>query len=209
MKKTCMILIAIFLLAGCTQSGDSAEVAKLKQTIAERDKSIETLINEKETLQALLDQVNPDVLQQSTVVYTAIPLLMASEGKCGVSNSVVKCELVSTNAVLTVPISAWPSFMYILNPTPNQIYLVYYDEKELWVYGDYSIVSKAEADAILKGEGSASIIKTFTDGRVLLKSATAGIALSDPAAIDAFNTQFKDKLNGEIDVVLNILANNG
>lgn len=208
MKKTCMILIAIFLLAGCAKSADSAEVAKLKQTIADRDKSIETLINEKETLQALLDQINPDVLQQSTVVYTAIPLLMASEGKCGVSNSVVKCELVSTNAILTVPIAAWPSFMYVLNPTPNQIYLVYYDEKELWVYGDYSIVSKGEADAILKGEGSASIIKTFADGRVLLKSVTSGIALTNQDAINAFTTQFKDKLGGEIDVVLNTIASN-
>lgn len=209
MKKTCMILIAIFLLAGCAKSVESSEDAKLKQTIAERDKSIETLINEKETLQALLDQINPDVLQQSKVVYTAIPLLMASEGKCGISDSVVKCELVSTNAVLTVPIAAWPSFMYVLNPTPNQIYLVYYDEKELWLYGDYSIVSKSEADSILNVDGSASIIKTFADGRVLLKSDPAGIALTDPAAINAFNTQFKDKLKGEIDVVLNPGARNG
>jgi len=206
MKKTCMILIAILLLAGCAESD---EVAKLKQTIAERDKSIETLINEKETLQALLDQINPDVLQQSTVVYTAIPLLMASEGKCRAANSVVKCELVSTDAVLSVPIAAWPSFMYVLNPTPNQIYLVYYDEKELWVYGDYSIVSKNEADAILKGEGNASLIKTFADGRVLLKSNTSGIALTNQAAINAFTTQFQEKLKGEIDVVLNTIANNG
>jgi hypothetical protein len=201
MKKTLMILITVLLLAGCSKAGDSVEVAKLKQTVVERDKSIETLINEKETLQALLDQIDPDTLQKSTVVYTAIPLLMASEGTCSSGNNVTKCELVSTNALLSVAIAVWPSFMYVLNPTPNQIYIVYYDEKELWVYGDYSIVSKSEADAILKGEGSASIIKTFADGRVLLRSITSGIALSDPAAINAFNTQFKDKLSGEIDIV--------
>jgi hypothetical protein len=202
MKKTLMILIAVLMLAGCAKAGDSAEVAKLKQTLAERDKSIETLINEKETLQALLDQIDPGTLQKSTVVYTAIPLLMASEGKCSSANNATKCDLVSTNAILSVPIAAWPSFMYVLNPTPNQIYIIYYDEKELWVYGDYSIVSKSEADAILKGEGSASVIKTFADGRVLLKSVTSGIALSNPDAVKAFNTQFKDKLGGEIDIVL-------
>jgi hypothetical protein len=160
-------------------------------------------------LQALLDQINPDVLQQSTVVYTAIPLLMASEGKCGAASNNTKCELVSTNAVLTVPIAEWPPFMYVLNPTPNQIYIVYYDGKELWVYGDYSIVSKSEADAILKIEGSASILKTFNDGRVLLKLVTSGIPLKNPEAIDAFNTQFKGKLGGEIDIVLNNVPSKG
>jgi hypothetical protein len=42
-----------------------------------------------------------------------------------------------------------------------------------------------------------------------MKFATPGLQLSDPAAIDAFNTQFKDKLNGSIDVTLNPLSSGG
>ena len=211
MKKTIMILIALLMLAGCGKSGnptDSAEVKQLKETIAQRDQAIESLITDKETLQAILDQFDPDVLQQNSMVYTAIPLLMTSEAKCSGISANTHCSLASMDGELIVPIKEWPSFMYVLNPNPNQIFIVYYDEKELWVYADYSIVSKGEADAIIAYQGSASIIKTFDDGRVLMTFATPGLQLTNPAAIAAFNAQFKDKLEGTIDVQLNLTPGN-
>lgn len=206
-----MFLIAILLLGGCAKStsiADKAEIAKLKETLAERDKAIETLINEKETMQAMLKQFDPDVLAQNSMVYTSIPLLMTSEAKCSAVSGSTRCSLPSTNATLILPIATMPSFIFVLNPTSNQIFIVYYDEKELWVYADYSIVTKAEADSILATSGAQSIVKTLPDGRVLMTFAPPGLTLRNPAAIDAFNTQFKNKLNGEIDVVLNTIANN-
>ena len=213
MKKTIMFLIAILLLAGCAKDGgslaDKAEIAKLKETLAARDKAIETLINEKETMQALLNQFDPNVLAQNSVVYTSIPLLMTSEAKCKAVGGSTRCALPSTYAILILPIMTMPSFIYVLNPTPTQIFIVYYDEKELWVYADYAIVSKAEADSMMATSGMESIVKTLPDGRVLMTLATPGLALSNPLAIDAFTKQFKDKLNGSIDLQFELISTNG
>ena len=213
MKKTIMFLIAILLLAGCAKDGgslsDKVEIAKLKETLAARDKAIETLMNEKETMQALLNQFDPNVLAQNSMVYTSIPLLMTSEAKCSTLGRSTRCALPSTNASLILPIMTMPSFIYVLNPTPTQIFIVYYDEKELWVYADYAIVSKAEADSIMATSGVESIVKTLPDGRVLMTLATPGIALSNPLAIDAFTKQFKDKLNGSIDLQFELISTNG
>lgn len=208
-----MFLIAILLLTGCAKDGgslsDKAEIAKLKETLAARDKAIETLMNEKESMQALLNQFDPNVLAQNSMVYTSIPLLMTSEAKCSALGKSTRCALPSTNASLILPIMTMPSFIYVLNPTPTQIFIVYYDEKELWVYADYAIVSKAEADSIMATSGVESIVKTLPDGRVLMTLAAPGLALSNPLAIDAFTKQFKEKMNGSIDLQFELISTNG
>ncbi len=208
MKKTALILITMLMLTACTKTpavSDSTQIAKLKESITTLQSQVSQLISEKEALQARLDQFDPNVLNQNTVMYTSIPLLMAAQSKCSAVNGATHCELQSSNAVLILPIKDIPSFIYVLNPTPNQIYVVYYDEKELWVYGDYSIVSKGEAASI----GMAGAIKTFSDGRVLMRFDNPSPALTNPVAIDAFNKQFKDQLGTKIDLTFNPKPANG
>ena len=208
MKKTYLLLIAILMLTACEKSPvgyDSTQVAQLKESNATLQSQVNQLINEKEALQARLDKFDPNVLNQNTVIFTSIPLLMAAQSRCSAINSATHCELQSSDAVLILPIKDIPSFIYVLNPTPNQIYIVYYDEKELSVYGDYSIVSKGEAASI----GMAGAIKTFADGRVLMRFDNPSPALTNPTAIDAFNKQFRDQLGSTIDLVFNSKPANG
>ncbi|MHC1735427.1 MAG: hypothetical protein AB9921_07140 [Erysipelotrichaceae bacterium] len=208
MKNSILLLILFLLLSGCTQTEDNSAayqevIAQQEAKIDELRNEVQTLTKEKENLQALLDQFDPDILNQNAMVFTSISLLFASESNCIAEESATRCELLSSNAVLDAPIQTWPSFMHVLNPSPDLVFIVYYDDEEIWIYDSYQITSQEEAQEIIEQEGAASIVKTFEDGRVLVQFVSIGITLNNPTAVEAYETLFKNLLTGPIQLNLN------
>jgi len=208
MKNSILLLILFLLLSGCTQTEDNSAayqevIAQQEAKIDELRNEVQTLTKEKENLQALLDQFDPDILNQNAMVFTSISLLFASESNCIAEENATRCELLSSNAVLDAPIQTWPSFMHVLNPSPDRVFIVYYDDEELWIYDSYQITSQEEAQEIIEQEGAASIVKTFEDGRVLVQFVSIGITLNNPTAVEAYETLFKNLLTGPIQLNLN------
>lgn len=208
MKKSILFLILVLFLTGCTPTEDNNAayqevIAQQEAKIDELRSEVQTLTKEKENLQALLDQFDPDILNQNAMVFTSISLLFASESNCIAEENATRCELLSSNAVLDAPIQTWPSFMHVLNPSPDMIFIVYYDDEELWVYDSYQITSQEVAQEIIEQEGAATIVKTFEDGRVLVQFVSIGITLNNPAAVEAYETQFKNQLMGVIEINVN------
>lgn len=211
MKNPILLLILFLLLSGCAQTeNDSVAyqevIAQQEAKIDELRNEVQTLTKEKENLQALLDQFDPDILNQNAMVFTSISLLFASESNCIAEESATRCDLLSSNAVLDAPIQTWPSFMHVLNPSPDRVFIVYYDDEELWIYDSYQITSQEEAQKIIEQEGAASIVKTFEDGRVLVQFVSIGITLNNPTAVEAYETLFKNLLTAPIQIHLNQAA---
>ena len=78
MKKTILPLILILILTGCTPVADNGDayqevIAQQEAKIDELRNEVLTLTKEKENLQALLDQFDPDILNQNAMVYTSKP----------------------------------------------------------------------------------------------------------------------------------------
>jgi len=208
MKNSILLLILFLLLTGCAQTEDNSAayqevIAQQEAKIDERRNEVLTLTKEKENLQALLDQFDPDILNQNAMVFTSISLLFASESNCIAEENATRCELLSSNAVLDAPIQTWPSFMHVLNPSPDLVFIIYYDDEEIWIYDSYQITSQEEAQEIIEQEGAASIVKTFEDGRVLVQFVSIGITLNNPTAVEAYETLFKNLLTGPIQLNLN------
>lgn len=211
MKNPILLLILFLLLSGCAQTeNDSVAyqevIAQQEAKIDELRNEVQTLTKEKENLQALLDQFDPEILNQNAMVFTSISLLFASESNCIAEESATRCDLLSSNAVLDAPIQTWPSFMHVLNPSPDRVFIVYYDDEELWIYDSYQITSQEEAQKIIEQEGAASIVKTFEDGRVLVQFVSIGITLNNPTAVEAYETLFKNLLTAPIQIHLNQAA---
>jgi len=211
MKNSILLLILFLLLSGCTQTEDNSAayqevIAQQEAKIDELRNEVQTLTKEKENLQALLDQFDPDILNQNAMVFTSISLLFASESNCIAEENATRCELLSSNAVLDAPIQTWPSFMHVLNPSPDLVFIVYYDDEEIWIYDSYQITSQEEAQEIIEQEGAASIVKTFEDGRVLVQFVSIGITLNNPTAVEAYETLFKNLLTAPIQIHLNQAA---
>ena len=87
MKNPILLLILFLLLSGCAQTeNDSVAyqevIAQQEAKIDELRNEVQTLTKEKENLQALLDQFDPDILNQNAMVFTSISLLFASESNC-------------------------------------------------------------------------------------------------------------------------------
>jgi len=208
MKNSILLLILFLLLTGCAQTEDNSAayqevIAQQEAKIDELRSEVQTLTKEKENLQALLDQFDPDILNQNAMVFTSISLLFASESNCIAEENATRCELLSSNAVLDAPIQTWPSFMHVLNPSPDLVFIIYYDDEEIWIYDSYQITSQEEAQEIIEQEGAASIVKTFEDGRVLVQFVSIGITLNNPTAVEAYETLFKNLLTGPIQLNLN------
>ncbi|MBN2849438.1 MAG: hypothetical protein JXK92_02165 [Erysipelotrichaceae bacterium] len=211
MKKSILLLILFIFLSGCTPTEDNSAayqevIAQQEAKIDELRSEVQTLTKEKENLQALLDQFDPDILNQNAMVFTSISLLFASESNCTAEENATRCELLSSNATLDAPIQTWPSFMHVLNPSPDLVFIIYYDDEEIWIYDSYQITSQEEAQEIIEQEGAASIVKTFEDGRVLVQFVSIGITLNNPAAVEAYETQFKNQLTAPIQIHLNQAA---
>jgi outer membrane murein-binding lipoprotein Lpp len=211
MKKTIALIVLSLLLVGCSTAtnADQAKIKELEAKISQQEAQITALQNEKANLQKILDTYDPNIGYQNTMMYTAISLLFTSQATCTAVAGKTNCLLPANNATLVIPIVEMPRFMVVLNPSPDKIFVIYYDDLEMMIYSTFTIVLSSEVDAILAQVPLAKVVKNLADNKVLIQFASDSMDLSNPTAIDNYTKQFIDKLSGNFDYVEALPGSNG